>query len=72
MSVEAAVVRKKNYLTDDARWKAVVERDPGAENRFVYSVKTTGVYCRPTCRARLARRGNVVFHRTPDEAEREG
>ncbi|HEY2589303.1 MAG TPA: bifunctional DNA-binding transcriptional regulator/O6-methylguanine-DNA methyltransferase Ada [Tepidisphaeraceae bacterium] len=64
--------RKKDYSTDDARWAAVASRDSGADNKFVYSVKTTGVYCRPSCKARLARRENVAFHRTPDEAEREG
>lgn len=61
-----------SFATDEERWKAVAERDPAAENQFVYSVKTTGVYCRPTCKARLARRENVVFFRTPEEAEREG
>lgn len=72
MTAETKPARKKDYSTDDARWKAVVDRDPDADNKFVYSVKTTGVYCRPTCKARLALRENVAFHRTPDDAEREG
>lgn len=66
------VAQKKEYATDDARWAAVVGRDADADNRFFYSVKTTGVYCRPSCKARLARRENVAFHSTPDDAEREG
>ena len=66
------LARKKAYSTDNARWAAVVGRDVDADNRFVYSVRTTGVYCRPSCNARLARRENVAFHRTPDDAEREG
>ena len=41
----------------DPRWAAVVARDPQAT--FFYSVKTTGVYCRPSCAARLARPENV-------------
>src|ERR1043166_9474055 len=72
MIAEKQPATRKSYSTDDARWKAVVERDPNSENQFVYSVKTTGVYCRPTCNARLARRENVAFHRTAADAEREG
>ncbi len=72
MTAELRKSRKKDYSTDDARWKAVASRDPDADNKFVYSVKTTFVYCRPTCKARLARRENVAFHLTPDEAERKG
>jgi AraC family transcriptional regulator of adaptative response/methylated-DNA-[protein]-cysteine methyltransferase len=55
---------------DDTRWAAVVARDPEAD--FFYSVRTTGVYCRPACAARLARRENVAFHATPAEAEAAG
>src|SRR5438477_6481741 len=59
-------------LTDEARWEAVIHRDKTVADAFVYSVKTTGVYCRPTCAARLARRENVAFHLTPTDAERAG
>jgi AraC family transcriptional regulator of adaptative response/methylated-DNA-[protein]-cysteine methyltransferase len=57
---------------DDDRWQAVVHRDRCADGEFVYSVKTTGVYCRPSCAARLARRENVQFHATARDAERAG
>jgi AraC family transcriptional regulator of adaptative response/methylated-DNA-[protein]-cysteine methyltransferase len=60
------------FSHDDARWRAVVNRDPAADGLFVYSVRTTGVYCRPVCPARLARRENVRFHATPQEAEQAG
>ncbi|HSP67635.1 MAG TPA: bifunctional DNA-binding transcriptional regulator/O6-methylguanine-DNA methyltransferase Ada [Bryobacteraceae bacterium] len=63
---------EKSYLTDADRWNAVIHRDKDAADAFVYSVKTTGVYCRPSCPARLARRGNVAFHPTPKDAERAG
>ena len=56
----------------DPRWAAVVARDPEADGRFYYSVRTTGVYCRPSCAARQARPENVAFHATPAEAERAG
>lgn len=61
-----------DYATDDARWAAVVARDPAAEGRFWFSVRTTGVYCRPGCVARRPRRENVAFHASPAEAERAG
>src|SRR4051812_42070884 len=60
------------YPTDEARWLAVVGRDPSADGAFYYSVRTTGVYCRPACASRLARRENVRFHDTALEAERAG
>jgi AraC family transcriptional regulator of adaptative response/methylated-DNA-[protein]-cysteine methyltransferase len=57
---------------DETRWAAVVTRDRAADSQFVYSVRTTGVYCRPSCPARLARRENVRFHQNCEEAERAG
>ncbi len=56
----------------DPRWASVVARDPEADGHFVYSVRTTGVYCRPSCGARRPRPGNVAFHATPADAERAG
>jgi AraC family transcriptional regulator of adaptative response/methylated-DNA-[protein]-cysteine methyltransferase len=57
---------------EDPRWAAVVARDPGADGRFFYSVRTTGVYCRPSCGARRPNPGNVRFHATAGDAERAG
>jgi len=57
---------------DAAKWRAVQARDRTADGQFVYSVKTTGVYCRPSCGARLANRANVRFYATPRDAERAG
>ncbi|WP_438021599.1 bifunctional DNA-binding transcriptional regulator/O6-methylguanine-DNA methyltransferase Ada [Sorangium sp. So ce315] len=56
----------------DPRWAAVVARDASADGTFFYSVKTTGVYCRPSCGARPARPENVGFHPTAAAAERAG
>lgn len=47
---------------DARRWAAVAARDPAADGSFVYSVRTTGVFCRPSCPSRPARRENVRFH----------
>lgn len=60
------------YGSDEQRWQAVLDRDPRADGWFCYSVRTTGVYSRPSCVSRPARRENVRFHATPDEAERAG
>lgn len=59
-------------VAKDPRWAAVVARDPEADGRFFYSVRTTGVYCRPSCPARPARPENVQFHATRADAERAG
>ena len=56
----------------DACWAAVAARDPAADGRFVYAVRTTGVYCRPGCGARTPRRENVRFHATPAAAREAG
>jgi AraC family transcriptional regulator of adaptative response/methylated-DNA-[protein]-cysteine methyltransferase len=57
---------------DDDRWKAVQQRSPGADGEFFYAVRTTGVYCRPSCAARTPRRENVRFFCEPAAAERAG
>ncbi len=56
----------------DPRWAQLRARDPAADGRFVYAVRTTGVYCRPSCAARAARPENVRFYDTPAEAEAAG
>jgi AraC family transcriptional regulator of adaptative response/methylated-DNA-[protein]-cysteine methyltransferase len=56
----------------DPRWTAVVARDRRADGSFYYSVETTGVYCKPSCAARLPRRENVRFYVNCEEAERAG
>ena len=54
----------KAYATEGGRWAAVVNRDARADGQFYYSVRTTGVYCRPGCAARQPRRDNVAFYDT--------
>ena len=57
---------------DDPRWAAVVARDPRADGQFVYAVKTTGIYCRPSSLARLPKPQNVEFFDTAEDAEAAG
>lgn len=70
-----AIMNKTDAATAterDPRWVAVLARDPQADDRFWYSVKTTGVYCRPSCASRRARPENVRFHASREDAERAG
>ena len=61
-----------SFSSDRERWIAVTNRDPNADGIFYFSVRTTGVYCRPSCASRPARRENVAFYNTCEEAERAG
>ena len=72
MSLIAHAMTASPYANEDARWDAVLRRDRGADGAFVFSVRTTGVYCRPSCAARRPLRQNVRFHDTCAAAERAG
>jgi AraC family transcriptional regulator, regulatory protein of adaptative response / methylated-DNA-[protein]-cysteine methyltransferase len=54
------------------RWQLVLDRSPLADGQFVYAVKSTGVYCRPTCPSRRPRAQQVEFFETAEQAERAG
>jgi AraC family transcriptional regulator of adaptative response/methylated-DNA-[protein]-cysteine methyltransferase len=66
------IITTAGYATDEERWAAVCARERGADGAFYYSVRSTGVYCRPTCPARTPRRANVAFHASCGEAEAAG
>ena len=66
------VVTQAAYQGDELRWAAVRQRDAGADGVFWYSVRSTGVYCRPSCGARPALRKNVAFHDSREAAEQAG
>jgi O-6-methylguanine DNA methyltransferase len=73
MTAQARIQNRTASPTEqDPRWQAVAGRDKAFDGQFFYSVKTTGVYCRPSCAARLANPKNVRFHRTQAEARQEG
>ena len=59
-------------LTEARMRAAVAARDAGFDGRFVYAVRSTGVYCRPGCPSRAARPDNLSFHAGPAEAEEAG
>jgi AraC family transcriptional regulator, regulatory protein of adaptative response / methylated-DNA-[protein]-cysteine methyltransferase len=68
----AKAARESEANAENAYWDAVKARDRTFDGIFYYSVATTGIYCRPSCAARLANRENVAFHASPEEAERRG
>jgi len=75
MKLSTSMIKKAEYggcFRDNERWQAVMRRDLSADGQFYYSVKTTGVYCRPSCSARRALRKNVAFHNSPEDAEKAG
>jgi AraC family transcriptional regulator of adaptative response/methylated-DNA-[protein]-cysteine methyltransferase len=66
------IMDKPAFNTDDERWAAVQQRAREADGIFYYSVRTTGVYCQPSCPSRGAKRANVAFHGTREQAEAAG
>jgi AraC family transcriptional regulator, regulatory protein of adaptative response / methylated-DNA-[protein]-cysteine methyltransferase len=65
-------IDRARYVTEADRLAAMRARDPVSDGHFVYSVASTGVYCRPVCKARPPKRENIAFHATPEDAERAG
>lgn len=65
-------MKRNAAINDEIRWQAVQERDVGADGQFVFAVLTTGIYCRPSCRARHALRQNVRFYTDASAAQAAG
>ncbi len=62
----------RTALNPQQCWRAVVARDEHMDGAFVYAVRSTGIYCRPSCPSRRAGRAQVVFFALPEAAERSG
>src|ERR1700756_3544271 len=56
----------------DEQWTLVAAREAKADGQFVYAVKSTGVFCRPSCPSRRPRRENVEFFDSPTQAQQAG
>jgi AraC family transcriptional regulator, regulatory protein of adaptative response / methylated-DNA-[protein]-cysteine methyltransferase len=65
-------VKSDIKTVEDPRWARVQARDSSADGAFFYAVKTTGVFCRPSCAARAPKPENVLFFHTAAEAEHAG
>jgi len=66
-------MKHDKYNTDDeACWQAIISRDAKADGDFVYAVKTTGIYCAPSCPSRMPNRDNVEYFTGAAQAEKAG
>ena len=73
VSTSASTAQRTDALSlDDARWAAFIARDAAFDGEFFIAVETTGIYCRPSCPAKRAKRENVRFFAAAAEAERAG
>jgi AraC family transcriptional regulator, regulatory protein of adaptative response / methylated-DNA-[protein]-cysteine methyltransferase len=63
---------QQRIVTDREKWSAVVERDQTKDGLFVFGVRSTGIYCKPSCPARHPNLEQVVFFSRPEEAESSG
>jgi len=61
-----------NPISDEQRWEAVRLRDDVLDGTFVYAVRTTGVFCRPSCPSRQSKRENTIFFASSTDAEDAG
>src|SRR5438874_8677601 len=61
-----------NVMDNPELWNAVLSRDASRDGSFVFAVRSTGIYCRPSCPARRPRRGQVSFFQVPEAAEQAG
>jgi AraC family transcriptional regulator of adaptative response / methylphosphotriester-DNA alkyltransferase methyltransferase len=59
-------------LTEEEKWKAALECDASYDGRFYYGVKTTGIFCRPSCKSKSPKRENVEFFDTAEQARESG
>lgn len=69
---ESLKLDQESYANQNERWNAVATNDSAADGRFVYAVKSTGIYCRPSCKSRLPKPVNVTYFELPEAAEQAG
>lgn len=72
MTLEQNILGELRAVEDDVRWRAVESRDARFDGIFFYGVRSTGVYCRPSCPSRRPGRARVEFFRTREAAEASG
>ncbi len=60
------------HMTFEELYDAVISNDESYDTVFFYAVKSTGIYCRPSCKSKVPKAENIVFYKTAEEAENEG
>src|SRR5882724_8306993 len=71
-SAELHMTTQANQFPDARRWNAVLSRDSSQDTSFVYAVRSTGIYCRPSCPSRRPHPRQVVLFGVPEAAEQAG
>ena len=71
-SMRAATQERAVAMSPEVMWSAFHRGDRRYDGRFVTAVRTTGIFCRPSCTCRKPRRENVLFYRSPAHAARAG
>jgi AraC family transcriptional regulator of adaptative response/methylated-DNA-[protein]-cysteine methyltransferase len=71
-SIKTKVQIEAPSLNEAVAWESVLQRDASADDRFLYAVTTTGIYCRPSCPSRRPKRDNVAFFSSAAAAEEAG
>ncbi|MFZ5644824.1 MAG: bifunctional DNA-binding transcriptional regulator/O6-methylguanine-DNA methyltransferase Ada [Bacillota bacterium] len=72
MSKDKYFSGKAKKLDAEVCWQALLSRDKELDGSFVYAVRSTGIYCRPSCKSKLPRREQVAFYSLPEAAEQAG
>lgn len=72
MEQETDILGELQTMEEEIYWQAVCDRDARFNGIFVYGVRSTGIYCQPSCRSRRPRRQHVAFFPSTEAAEAEG
>ena len=70
--MRTTTIERAEGLSQKAMWSAFERGDPRYDGRFVTAVRTTGIFCRPSCTCRKPLRRNVLFYPSPSDAARAG
>ncbi len=65
-------MKEQNDISEDTMWKATVSCDPVYDGMFFYAVKTTGIFCRPSCKSKAPKSENVTFFSNAAGAQKAG
>lgn len=57
-------------MTEEEMWNAVKNSDANYDGLFFYAVKTTGIFCRPSCKSKLPKRENICYFKSAKETEK--
>ena len=66
------LTRSRPSMSFDEQYRVIESRDPRFDGQFVSAVRSTGIYCRPSCPARTPKRSNVTFYPTSAAAHEAG